>query len=215
MRSVMDCMAKGLLKTILVDRVFGAPHVLDSLRYMQQGTHLGEIVLEIRHESSGQFRLDDSAMEIPRTPEVAFDKDVSYLLVGGLGGLGRAMSVWMVQRGARHLTFLSRSAGSGEDDANFVRELESMSCTVQLVMVDVTKSEHVARAVHAVPTPLKGVVQISMVLWDQMFDRMPIEDWKTVTQPKVQGTWNLQATCTAIDLGTVKDVGYLSQKSNS
>ncbi|KAI6367506.1 hypothetical protein MCOR25_004871 [Pyricularia grisea] len=178
------------------------------------------------------------------------------------------MSVWMVQRAARHLTFLSRSAGSGEDDADFVRELESMGCTVQLVMVDVTKSEHVARAVHAVPTPLKGIVQMSMVLWDQMFDGMPIEDWKTVTQPKVQGTWNLQcrfcttllwpatststssfflvpyrapsqlwssqlrqrqqlprclralprwlrATCTAIDLGTVKDVGYLSQKSNS
>lgn len=264
LRSIMDCFAKGTLKPIRIDRVFDGSHVLDALRYMQQGKHMGKIVLEIRQESSGELLVDSNGIESARTPGVALNGDASYLLIGGLGGLGRAMSVWMVQRGARHLTFLSRSAGSGEHDADFVRELESMGCTVQLVKGDVTKAEDVARAVNGVPAPLKGIVQMSMVLRDQMFDGMSIQDWNAVTQPKVQGTWNLhnaalagsaeldffllfsslsgivgnfgQANyasantfldafvhyraglglpCTAIDLGAMKDIGYLSQKDNA
>jgi hypothetical protein len=258
----MDFFAKGLLQPIRIDRVFGASQVLDALRYMQQGKHMGKIVLEIRRESSRKLLVD--SIENAKTVGVALDGEASYLLVGGLGGLGRSMSVWMVQRGARHLTFLSRSAGSGEHDADFVREMESMGCTVQLVKGDVTKAEDVARAVNGVPAPLKGIVQMSMVLRDQMFDSMNIQDWNAVTQPKVQGTWNLhhaalagnvdldffllfsslsgivgqvgQANyasantfldafvhyragmnlpCTAIDLGAMKGIGYLSMNGNA
>jgi len=32
--------------------------------------------------------------------------DASYLLVGDLGGIGRAVASWMVEKGARHLVFL-------------------------------------------------------------------------------------------------------------
>ncbi|CAI7598432.1 unnamed protein product [Penicillium palitans] len=262
LRSVMEYFSNGLLRPIRTDRVFDGSHVLDALRYMQQGKHMGKIVLEIRQESSRKLLVD--SIDNAKTAGVALDGQTSYLLVGGLGGLGRSMSVWMVQRGARHLTFLSRSAGSGEHDVEFVREMESMGCTVQLVKGDVTNPEDVARAINGVPAPLKGIVQMSMVLRDQMFDGMNIEDWNAVTKPKVQGTWNLhnaaltgnvdldffllfsslsgivgqvgQANyasantfldafvqyraglnlpCTAIDLGAMKGIGYLSQNSNS
>lgn len=115
----------------------------------------------------------------------------SYLLIGGLGGLGRSTSVWMAQRGARNFTFLSRSAGSGARDADFVTELESMGCTVQLVRGDVTNSADVTRAVKGMVAPLRGVIQMSMVLRDQMLEKMNIEDWNAVTRPEIQGTWNL------------------------
>ncbi len=38
---------------------------------------------------------------------------------------------------------------------------------------------------------LKGILQMSMVLSDQAFDRMSIDQWNTAVAPKVQGTWNL------------------------
>ncbi|KAL4860998.1 hypothetical protein BDV12DRAFT_191373 [Aspergillus spectabilis] len=53
-----------------------------------------------------------------------------------------------------------------------------MGCSVQLVQGDMTN-------------PDDGVIQMSMVLRDQMFDGMSLEDWHAVLQPKVQGTWNL------------------------
>ncbi|KAF2713296.1 hypothetical protein K504DRAFT_398387 [Pleomassaria siparia CBS 279.74] len=260
LQSVMDSFAKGLLKPIRIDRVFSGSEVLDALRYMQQGKHIGKIVLEIR-DSSGKLLVDN--VDATKKAGVELKEAASYLLIGGLGGLGRSISVWMVQHGARNLTFLSRSAGSGAHDADFVRELESMGCTVQLVRGDVTNAEDVTRAVNGVLAPLKGIVQMSMVLRDQMFDGMSIEDWNAVTRPKVQGTWNLHNAassknidldffllfsslsgivgqvgqsnyasantfldafvqyrtsqnlpCTAIDLGAMEGVGYLSENTD-
>ena len=184
----MECFAKGYFKPIRVDQTFSAPAVLDAFRYMQQGRHIGKIVLEIR-DARGQLLVKDT--NITKKSEASFDGGASYLLIGGLGGLGRAVSVWMVEHGAKNLTFLSRNAGSGKHDIDFTREIESMGCTVQLVCGDIVNPDDVARAVDGTPAPLKGVVQMSMVLRDQMFEGMNIEDWDAVTKPKIQGTWNL------------------------
>ncbi|KAM0254483.1 hypothetical protein ACHAQJ_006765 [Trichoderma viride] len=260
LQSVMDSFAKGFLKPIRIDRVFSGSEVLEALRYMQQGKHMGKIVLEIR-EPSGKLLVDN--IDATKKSGAELDGAASYLLIGGLGGLGRSISVWMVQHGARNLSFLSRSAGSGQHDADFVREIESMGCTVQLVRGDVTNAQDVSRAIDGVLAPLKGIVQMSMVLRDQMFDGMSIEDWNAVTKPKVRGTWNLhnatsskgidldffllfsslsgivgqvgqsnyasantfldafvqyraslKLPCTAIDLGAMKGVGYLSENTD-
>ena len=184
----MDCFAEGHFKPIRVDQVFSAPAVLDAFRYMQQGKHIGKIVLEIRNPA-GKALVEN--VNTSKKFGIELDGTASYLLVGGLGGLGRAISVWMVQRGAKNLTFLSRSAGRGKNDADFAREIESMGCTVQLIAGDVVNPDDVARAVNGTLAPLKGIIQMSMVLRDQMFSGMNIEDWNAVTQPKIQGTWNL------------------------
>ncbi|KAL2017252.1 hypothetical protein VTK56DRAFT_2364 [Thermocarpiscus australiensis] len=257
LKYIMDCFSKGLFTPIRVDRVFSAPAVLDAFRYMQQGKHIGKIVLEIR-DAAGKLVVQD--VDATKRVRAKLDGAASYLLIGGLGGLGRSVAVWMVQHGARKLSFLSRSAGSGKHDADFVRELESMGCTVQLIRGDVANPDDVARAVDGALAPLKGIVQMSMVLRDQMFSGMSLDDWEAVTRPKVQGTWNLhnvtlsrgldldffllfsslsgvigqvgQANyasantfldafvqyrtsmdlpCTAIDLGAMEGIGYLSE----
>ncbi|KAH8728017.1 hypothetical protein GQ44DRAFT_757464 [Phaeosphaeriaceae sp. PMI808] len=184
----MDCFAKGLFKPIRVDRIFGAPAVLEAFRYMQQGKHMGKIVLEIR-DKTGQLLVKD--VDATKKTRAELNGKGSYLLIGGLGGLGRSMSVWMVERGAKNLIFLSRSAGSGKHDADFVKEIESMGCSVQLVRGDVSNASDVAHAIDGALEPVKGIVQMSMVLRDQMFEGMNIDDWNAVTRPKVQGTWNL------------------------
>jgi acyl carrier protein len=202
LKFVIECFDKGTFKPIRVDRVFDAPLVLDAFRYMQQGKHIGKIILQIRDGVEGKLLVT----EVDSTKRARLDLDPtgSYLLVGGLGGLGRSISVWMVQHGARHITYLSRSAGRGKHDADFVREIESMGCTVNLVAGDVSKADDVARAIDTAnaTAALKGIVQMSMVLRDQMFQGMSIEDWNTVTAPKVQGTWNLHeiTTTRGIDL---------------
>lgn len=86
------------------------------------------------------------------------DSSASYLLVGGTGGLGRSVAVWMVQHGARHLIFLSRSAGTTDRHKLFVNEIQSMGCEVHLVRGSVTNVADVARAVAESARPLKGVL---------------------------------------------------------
>lgn len=161
----------------------------DALRHMQQGKHIGKIILSMFHKD-GLPALRD--VPKPHIPTAKLDSSASYLLVGGLGGLGRSVSVWMVQHGARNLTFLSRSIGSdSEEERGFVRMLASMGCAVNLVRGSVTDPADVTRAVGGSPKPLRGVLHMAMVLRDQSFGRMTIDDWDTVMRPKVEGTWNL------------------------
>lgn len=100
---------------------------------------------------------------IPTARGIQFNPHASYIFTGGLGGLGRATATWLVERGARSLTFLSRSAGSG-DNAVFVGELEAMGCEVVVVSGSADRLEDVEGAVAACRGPVKGVFHMAMVL---------------------------------------------------
>ena len=138
-------------------------------------------------------RMPDKFDAIPTTAAkktLELSSEKSYLLIGGLGGLGRAISTWMVECGARHFVYLSRSAGSPKNAA-FIKELEFQGCSVQLVAGSVANIEDVERAVSAALPPIGGVLQMSMVLRDTLFAEHTFEDWNAVVDPKVKGTWNL------------------------
>ncbi|RYP11915.1 hypothetical protein DL765_007558 [Monosporascus sp. GIB2] len=179
----------------MIAKISPVSNVQDEFRYMQQGNHIGKIMISLR-DNDGRLRPDKDVATAAHKGVVRLDPSASYLLVGGLGGLGRSISAWMVQHGARNLTFLSRSAGSSPQERDFARTLESMGCTVQLVRGSVTDAADVARAMDGTPTTLKGIIHMAMVLRDQAFSRMSIDDWNGSTAPKITGTWNLhQISC--------------------
>lgn len=164
---------------------------------MQAGTHMGKILIKMPEDTSS----------LPCTvsnPVVSFRPDASYLLVGGLGGLGKAIALWMVERGARHLVFFSRSASDSHSQEHraFLEELEGQGCTSSLVNGDVAKLEDVQRAVSESQShsrPLAGVLHLSMVLHDQLFAKIPFSLWEATLAPKVQGTWNLHQALLGLD----------------
>ncbi|KAF5239311.1 hypothetical protein FANTH_10014 [Fusarium anthophilum] len=188
MTDAFEWYEKGLVTPIRPVHTFPAAQTADAFRFMQKGFHIGRVGVSVQHSPEGT--------EIPfettkRNRPVEFSGSSSYLLVGGLGGLGRAISVWLVEHGAKELVYFSRNAGQGPTDSIFVAELESMGCDVKLVQGDVTKFEDVDKAVNVAALPLKGVIQMSLVLRDQLFADMTFDQWQAATRPKVQGTWNL------------------------
>lgn len=124
---------------------------------MQKGSHIGKIVIDMPENPS-------SLGAVPRKTELSLKSHVSYLLVGGLGGLGQAVSTWMVEHGARNLVYLSRSAGRSVDDQSFFEELRSMGCSVQVFAGDVSVLEDVVKAIQGARLPVAGIIQMSMVL---------------------------------------------------
>lgn len=124
---------------------------------MQKGDHIGKVVVSMPRDGA----------DLPSETgydELCLRSDGAYLFVGGLGGLGRSITTWLVEKGARHLVFFSRSAGQLRDDDPFVQELQSLSCTVTRVSGDVTIYEDVVRAMKAAGKPIIGILQASMVL---------------------------------------------------
>lgn len=193
----MEHFQKGHISPLRPVKVFDAVSPYDAFKYMQPGQHIGRICMTIR-ESPGSTVLDATILDRLITLELS--DSASYLLVGGLGGLGRAVSTWMIEHGARHLIYLSRNAGSGPDDESFVHELNSVGCQVQLVQGSVTNPDDVSRAVEGASRPLKGILQMSMVLRDESFSKMTLDQWNAAIQPKVHGTWNLHNATVSADL---------------
>ncbi|KAH0437622.1 hypothetical protein CcaCcLH18_03742 [Colletotrichum camelliae] len=170
---------------------------VEGIRNATKGLQMGKIVIPIRDSSDAALNMDVST--VTRRTSAKLNNSASYLLVGGLGGLGRAVSRWMVEHNARHLVYLSRGAGSNDEDKHFIRELESMGGKVTLVKGSVVSAEDVERAIKQAPN-LKGILQMSMVLRDQAWDKMTLDEWTQAASPKVEGTWNLHNATEGIDL---------------
>lgn len=157
METFMDWHQQGKIQPIRPVKIFPAEHIVEAFRYMQAGTHMGKLLVE----------MPSTAAELPISPAKAtgsFRPDASYLLVGGLGGIGKSISTWMVEQGARELVYLSRSAGRSREDQAFIRELEVQHCRVICIEGSVTNVDDVKRAVDTCTLPLAGVLQMAINL---------------------------------------------------
>ncbi|KAG6168183.1 Type I Iterative PKS [Claviceps purpurea] len=186
--SILDFYGKGFISP-LPRKIFPAHQTQDAFRFMEKGQHIGRVGVTIK--TAGEDEAETTFQSTSKVLKVAFSPSASYLMVGGLGGIGRAVSTWMVEHGAREIIFMSRSAGLTNEHEDFIKELESMGCAVKLHRGDVTKLEDVERAIYIASHPVKGIVQMTMVLADENFTQMSYQKWMAATAPKVQGTWNL------------------------
>lgn len=154
---IMHLLAIGAIKPIRPIKIFEASDIEVAFRYMQKGIHMGKIVVKMPSKSA-------ELVAVPMARKLRFRPDVSYLLVGGLGGLGQAVSTWMAEHGAKNLVYLSRTAGETEHDKLFSEELQAYGCTVQMFPRDVSILSDVEYVVRNVTKPIAGVMQMSMVL---------------------------------------------------
>ena len=153
----MDLLRRGLIKPIEPLTLFEASHIEEAFRYMQKGQHIGKIVVKMAEHT-------DQLQSTAQPRNLVLNPNASYLLIGGLGGLGKSVSTWMVGKGAKHLVFLSRSAGESKKDQAFINELTSQDCSVQVFAGSVANPQDVKNAVANAGRPVAGVLQMSMVL---------------------------------------------------
>ncbi|KAH7154546.1 KR domain-containing protein [Fusarium sp. MPI-SDFR-AT-0072] len=146
---------------------------------------MGKVVLEMPAYPS---YLDAKAT----TQSIRFDPLASYFLVGGFGGLGKALAVWLVERGAKHLVFRSRS---GMAESKFSAELGAMGCSFIAVKGSVNNLEDVEDAIKKAPCPIRGVFHLSMVQMDSPLLDMTWTDWKYASEPKSE--WYLEPSPSA------------------
>ena len=177
--------------------ILTAPHSLTTyplgaaekaFRLIQSGKHLGKLAFvmdenyeaPVLHKASASLRLDPKA---------------TYLLVGGLGGLGRSLAGMFIDSGARNIAFISRSGDSSAEAKKTISELEARpEVSIKLYRADIADKRSFEQAMTecgAECPPIQGVVQMAMVLRDALFEKMTFNDWDISLRPKVQGTRNL------------------------
>ncbi|KAH7384895.1 hypothetical protein BKA64DRAFT_152726 [Cadophora sp. MPI-SDFR-AT-0126] len=166
--------------------VFPVSSITGAFRDAQERTH-GKVVLKIKE--------DDLVHVVPcDTHPLRLSPDATYVLVGGLGGLGRSLATFMMKHGAKHLAFLSRSGAVSEGQLDFIASLEEQGIDARAYACDICDKSQLAGVIKqcAQDMPeIRGVVQGAAVLRDAIFENMTYEDWATATKPKMQGSWNL------------------------
>ncbi|KAK8061732.1 hypothetical protein PG994_008098 [Apiospora phragmitis] len=129
-------------------------------------------------------------------PDFRLQPDATYVLAGGLGGLGRNIATFMVDLGARHIRFLSRSPTSSPDTEAFLTELRQRHVSVSAYKCDISDMRSlraVLQQYRQEHPPIKGVIQCAMVLRDFSFQKMTHQQWQEAFRPKVQGSAKLAA----------------------
>ena len=171
-------------------------------RILPLPAHTGLAIADQKCMAMDKSKMSRSQQFVPAcsSESLIFPHDAAYLLVGGRGGLGQGLARWMVALGARHLVLCSRNAGRSKHDQQLLQELQSQGCTVTTVMGDISVKNDAQRAVKSATAPLKGIINLAMVLSDAPILSITAAEWTTAVQPKVAGTWNLHEATLDLDL---------------
>ena len=176
-----------MLKVVHPVIVFDYSNIETAFRAMQNGLHTGKLVLKSSEHSV-----------IPALPHDAHPLKLrpgaTYVLVGGLGGLGRSLAIYLADHGAKHLAFFSRTDDVQPAARKVLDQLEERNVEAKIYVCDVTDPAALKRVVAQIGNelpPIKGVIQGAKVLRDGLFETMSYENWTQATTPKVQGSWNL------------------------
>ena len=173
-------------------RCFPARRVEDAFRYMQQSRQVGKVVLSF---------MNDNAIpaEIIQRINVQQDefqcmKNASYLVTGGMSGFGLRTASWLVERGAKSLVLISRSAKITGDSKKIIDELKDQGVKIYIRACDVSDKSALSALIaeiQQVLPPLKGIVHAAMVLEDGLIRNMTQQQLLNVMNPKITGAWNL------------------------
>ncbi|WP_282796264.1 type I polyketide synthase [Streptomyces sp. CC224B] len=119
--------------------------------------------------------------------------DRTYLVTGGLGGLGLATAHKLVELGARHLVLVSRSGTPAAEAAGLLHEL-SARAQVHQVRADLGQERDVAGLVarlHRLEHPVGGIVHAAGAMGNALISALTWPAIEEQLAPKVYGGWLL------------------------
>nr|WP_228562947.1 type I polyketide synthase [Catenulispora rubra] len=136
-------------------------------------------------------RLRQGAHESARH-RISCRPDASYLVTGGLGGLGLATAAWLAERGARTLVLVGRTTPRTVPEQ--VARLRAAGVDVVVRSADIAdraQTEALLADIRRDLPPLRGVVHAAGVSADAPLVNLDAAGVRRNLAPKVGGAWNL------------------------
>ncbi|MFY1634208.1 SDR family NAD(P)-dependent oxidoreductase [Solwaraspora sp. WMMB335] len=119
--------------------------------------------------------------------------DRTYLVTGGLGGLGLVTARRLVESGARHLVLVSRGGRATPEAEPILADLRQRA-TVTVLAADIGRPADMAdltARLHAMPHPVGGFIHAAGAIGKELVAKL---DWPAIEEqfgPKVFGGWLL------------------------
>ncbi|MBP2683803.1 MAG: stiC, partial [Deltaproteobacteria bacterium] len=167
----------------------------------------GEDQLALRGGGRFAARLVRSRLS-PVARRVVWRPDATYVITGGLGGLGLLVAGWLVGKGVRHLVLIGRTPlppreewgvieGSSREALRVaaVRRLESGGAKVWIAAADVGNGKSLDECLRNLPPDgwpeVRGVVHAAGVMRHQSLQETSVADLREILHAKALGGWLL------------------------
>lgn len=151
----------------------------EAFRFMAQAKHIGRVVFRHRVER--------------RATEKVVEANGSYLVTGGLGGLGLLAARFLVDSGARHILLVGRRAPDAVA-AQAIAGMGEAGAQVDVALADLSEDggiETIMRALRDGRPGLRGVIHAAGVLDDGVLANQTRDKFVSVMRPKADGAWRL------------------------
>ena len=184
LKSVMKRVEAGELTPMIHSR-WSMAEAPSAMKFMRAARHIGKIVLANSPLETGRLR-----------------EDRTYLVTGGLGGIGCVLAGWLAERGAGAIVLNGRRDPDPEA-VEAIAALREQGVTVQVELADVTDTQAVdamLERIDATLPPLAGVIHSVGVLSDAALTNQTWDSFRQVVWPKVLGAWHLHRATMNRDL---------------
>ena len=184
LRRVMARVGTGELRPLVHSR-WPIAEISAAMEFMRSTRHIGKNVIAMPPLAQGQLRAD-------RT----------YLVTGGLGGIGIVVAGWLAERGAGVIVLNGRRPPDPEAE-EAIETLRQQGADVRVELADVTDSVAVDAMLERIAAnlpPLSGVIHSVGVLSDGALGNQTWERFEQVLWPKILGAWHLHQATLNLDL---------------
>ncbi|MCH7410672.1 AMP-binding protein [Belliella sp. DSM 111904] len=147
---------------------------------------------------------------------IAFRNDGAFIITGGLGGLGLATALWVVEKGGRHLILISRrslpdkiewtSMKASHQQYEVVQKLlsfEEQGVTLEVVKMDIRdipKLQSLFDSLESRKIPVRGILHAAGVNWFSKIMELDNSEFFDTLAIKVASSWALHQLSKPHDL---------------
>ena len=185
-QAVVSQLLEGKIKA-LPCTCFPLTETIHAFQFLQKAEHIGKVVVLP-----------------PESKKLHVDPRYSYLITGGLGGLGLKLAEWLIDQGAQHLVLLGRKSPT-EDTLEKINQLKLKKEGIQIEIVQADIANEAAttdlmqKFGHSWPE-LKGIIHSAGILEDGLFLTQDWPKFERVFASKVNGGWNLHTASLSKEL---------------
>ncbi len=184
LRRVTNRFTFGDLQPLVHNR-WPMTEIVAAMDFMRSARHIGKNVMVMPPLATGQLRAD-------RT----------YLVTGGLGGIGTAVAGWLAERGAGAIVLNGRRPPDPKTE-KAIEALRQNGARVHVELADVTSGEALDSMLEHLERdlpPLAGVIHSVGVLSDGALGNQSWDRFEQVLWPKILGAWHLHRATQDMDL---------------
>ena len=164
--NIFEQVSKLLMNTTLQSirtTVYPISAFKETFRMMAKGEHIGKIVFDVSSEPFPTCLKNSADLIKP---------NATYIITGGFGGIGLALSRWMCQKGAKHLVLTSRQGCHNAAGRRTLAFLKSQGVMVYEFAGDLSDESFVQSMIKKIDQsstipPIRGVFHLAGIIKEE------------------------------------------------